>query len=567
MRGMLSSSENQLKWGTLIMNRADMILKNGFVYTVDKYKNIAEAVAIEGNKIVYVGTNKGVEPYIGNSTQVIDLEGKMLLPGFVEAHAHPFVATCWLSGIIIDMTSSYEQILDTIKQNIEANPDKEVYYGIGYDENTVKANCDTKKEVLDAICKDKPILIQGSGGHEGWANSKALEIANVNKNTPDPIPGFSYFRRDEAGNPTGGIIEIGALSQITTAINPFDMNTATGVLEEILYGFNSIGITTVADCGIPEFMSEYIMPAVEELINTDRMTFRTVGCYMVGEESDAEVAVTRLNELRKKYDNDLFRINTLKIINDGTVETRSASFYEDYADGGSCAPFMEGEKLYSLCVEAAKEGFNINIHGIGDRTIHEILMAAKAVREAGYSDVRFTNSHTQYVRKKDRELFGKYNVIANTSGAWHVEYEGNHIALGEERTNDMFTMNSIIKSGGIVSLGSDFPVDEVGNEPLKGLEMSVTRKAFGEKDFPVLMPAEEALTLEQAIEAYTINGAYQIQMENKIGSIEVDKYADFVVLEKNLFEVEKHSIYNIPIVMTIMNGNIVYSAEQLTISE
>ncbi len=540
--------------------KADIIFKNGFVYTVNKDKSIAEAVAVEGNKIVYVGDSKGVEPYISDTTQVIDLSGKMLLPGFVEAHAHPFVATCWLSGIIIDMALSYDEILDTIKQYIEENPDKEVYYGIGYDENTVKGNGGTRKETLDAICKDKPMLIQGSGGHEGWVNSKALKIAGIDKNMADPIPGFSYYRRDKDGSPNGGIVEMGALTEITNAIKPFDMSTATGVLEEILYGFNSLGITTVADCGIPEFMGGYILPVVEKLVDAGEMTFRTVGCYMVGEESETEVAIDKLKELRKRHDSDIFRINTLKIINDGTVESRSASFFEDYADGGNSKPFMAGEILYNLCIEAAKEGFNINIHGIGDRAIHENLMAAKAVREAEYNNVRFTNSHTEYVKKEDRELFGKYNVIANTSGAWHVEYEGNHVALGKERANDLFAMKSIISGGGIVSLGSDFPVDEVGNEPLKGLEMSVTRKAFGKKDYPVLQPAEEALSVEEAIEAYTINGAYQIQMEDKIGSIEVGKYADFVVLEKNIFEVDNHCIFQVPVVMTIMNGAIVYDA-------
>jgi predicted amidohydrolase YtcJ len=544
------------------MEKADLIFKNGDIYTVDPRRSTAEAVAVQGNKIVYVGNSQGAEPFVGEKSKVIDLKGKMLLPGFVEAHAHPFMATCWLSGIVIDMQSSYEEVLLTIQKYIEEHPDKKAYYGIGYDENVVKFHGGTRKEVLDRICRDKPILLQGSGGHEGWVNSKALECTGISQDIGDPIPGFSYFRRDEDGNPTGGLVEMAAIKAVTNGIKPFDSSLVVRVLQEILSNFNALGITTVADCGIAAFLSGYIYPVIQDMLDQSKMTFRTVGCYLVGEDADVDTGVANLKLLGQKYNSDIFRVNTLKIINDGTVESRSASFFEAYGDGGSCEPFMGGKRLGALCVDAAKAGFDINIHGIGDRAIHENLMAAKAVREAGYLDTRFTNSHTQYVQKKDRKLFGKYNVIANTSGAWHVEYGPNHVALGEERTNDIFTMKSIINGGGMVTLGSDFPVDEIGNEPLKGLEMSVTRKAFGEKDFPVLQPTEEALTVEEAIAAYTINGAYQIHMEDKIGSVEVGKYADFVVLENNLFSVEKHCIHQVPIWMTVMNGEIVYQREK-----
>ncbi len=544
------------------MEKADLIFNNGDIYTVDPRRSTAEAVAVKGGKIVYVGNSKDVAVYIGAETKVIDLKGKMLLPGFVEAHAHPFMATCWLSGIIIDMQSDYEEILSAIQTYIDEHPDKEGYYGIGYDENTVKFHGGTRKEVLDKICRDKPILLQGSGGHEGWMNSKAMECTGISQDTVDPIPGFSYFRRDKEGNLTGGLVEMAAIKAVTNGIKPFDSSLVAQVLQEILSSFNALGITTVADCGIAAFLSGYIFPVIQDMLDQNKMTFRTVGCYLVGEDADVDNGVENLKLLNQRYNSDIFRVNTLKIINDGTVESRSASFFEDYEDGGNCEPFMEGKRLRDLCVDAAKAGFDINIHGIGDRAIHENLMAAQAVRKAGYLDTRFTNSHTQYVQKEDRKLFGKYNVIANTSGAWHVEYGPNHVALGEERTQDIFTMKSIINGGGVVTLGSDFPVDEIGNEPLKGLEMSVTRKAFGEKNFPVLLPAEEALTVEEAIPAYTINGAYQIHMEDKIGSIEVGKYADFVVLEKNLFAVEKHCIFQVPVWMTVMNGEIVYQEEE-----
>ncbi|SDK08641.1 Amidohydrolase family protein [Natronincola ferrireducens] len=189
-------------------------------------------------------------------------------------------------------------------------------------------------------------------------------------------------------------------------------------------------------------------------------------------------------------------------------------------------------------------------------------MAAKAVREAGYHDTRLTNAHTQYVRREDRELFGKYNVIANTTGAWFVNDENNEIALGD-RAKELFLMKTLIKNGSKITLSSDYSASELGHEPLKNIEMIVTRQVYGEKDFPVLEPVEERLTIEEAIEAYTINAAYQVRMDDKIGSIEEGKYADLVVLGENIFETDTYSIHRIPVVMTITNGKVVYNTNNI----
>lgn len=226
-------------------------------------------------------------------------------------------------------------------------------------------------------------------------------------------------------------------------------------------------------------------------------------------------------------------------------------------DGSVVAPLVEGRELQDLFVRVASEGYDIHCHGIGDRAIHEVLMAAKAVREAGYDDVRITNAHTEHIAAEDRPLFGKYNVIANTTGVWHYGNPTMYKIVGD-RAAEQFWMRPLIEGGARVSMGSDRPVDEYGYEPLKNIQVAITRQLYGEKDGPVLEPADGGMTLQECLESYTVNAAYQLHMEDKVGSLEPGKYADFVVLGADLFETDPYEIYKVPVAMTMMNGKITY---------
>lgn len=207
--------------------------------------------------------------------------------------------------------------------------------------------------------------------------------------------------------------------------------------------------------------------------------------------------------------------------------------------------------------EAAKEGFDIHIHAIGDKAIHGTLMAAKAIREAGYHDTRITNAHTDYVKPCDNRLFGKYNVIANTTCVWHYGIPEMTKVIGE-RANRTFRIQSLIKEGARMSLGSDKPVDEFGAEPVRGIQMGVTRQMYNDPQAPVLLPEEEKLSVQQCLEGYTINAAYEMHMDDKLGSIEAGKYADLTVLEKDLFEVPVSDLYKTKTVLTMKGGSITY---------
>lgn len=535
---------------------------NGRIYTVDEERSWAEAVVTEGNRIIYVGDNEGAEGLCDGATQICDLAGRMMLPGFIDGHCHPVLAAHYLCGIYLHIEYSPEECLDEIRKFIEKNPDRDTYFGIGYAE-WIFDESGPKKEMLDDICPHKPIMILGSSAHEAWVNSKALELAGITRDTPDPIPGFHYFHRDDKGEPTGHLLEMGPENMIMEKIDFFDGDTIGEILAENSAEYAAMGVTSTCDMGVPEFGLPVYLETLPDMIGEGTYKQRFNGCgRMVADKGDVDVVMSRLKLYKEKYDSDKFRINFLKIINDGTLETRSAALSEPYdEDGSMVAPLFTGEEITELGLEAAEAGLNINVHGIGDEAISGTLAMAKAVRQAGYEDCRITNSHCDYIKDRELSLFGRFNVMANTTCVWHYGNPDMERVIGE-RQNRTFRLKTMIKGGCRMGQGSDFPVDEFGREPLKGIEMGCTRQLFDSPQLPVLKPYEEKLSIDDGIASYTINNAYQMGMDDRLGSIEAGKYADMVILEKNIFEVPLQDIHKIKICETIMDGETIYKNEQ-----
>lgn len=481
----------------------------------------------------------------------------MMIPGMIDAHCHPFLAAFWLSGLKLEIEMTKEQVIEEIRDYVSANPEKETYFGLGYPEWEYDEKGPNKK-YLDDICDNKPICILSSSGHEAWCNSKALEIVNITKDTPDPIAGLQYFERDKEGNPTGHIVESAAIKTIMSGIEWFDPEEVRKNFKEIFDDYSKMGITSLVDCGTYDYLEEQAIAYIDDYEKRDALQQRVCSCVMVEDRARLDKVIPLLKERSQKHKSDNYFINTLKILNDGTMETRSASLSEPYnEDGALIETMLSEEELNEICVAAAKEGFDIHIHAIGDKAIHRTLMAAKAVREAGYHDTRITNAHTDYVRTRDNHLFGKYNVIVNTTGSWHCENLGMEKVIGE-RVNKQFRILSLIKEGARMSLGSDKPVDQLGAEPVKGIQMAVTRKVCDDSAAPILEPESEKLSIHQCLEGYTINAAYEMHMEDKLGSIEPGKYADLTVLEKDIFEIPVYEMYKTKTMLTMKGGKITY---------
>ncbi|MGN0704725.1 MAG: amidohydrolase [Lentihominibacter sp.] len=542
--------------------KADKIYINGRIFTVNEKNEWVQAVAVSGDRIIYTGDNEGAEALCDDTTEINDLSGRMMLPGFIDGHCHPVMAAHYLCGVYLQVEWSIDECLEEIRSFVEQNPDEPAYFGIGYAE-WLFDETGPKRQMLDEICPDKPMMILGSSAHEAWVNSKTLELAGITAETPDPIPGFHYFHRDENGEPTGHLLEMATQNMVMDRVSFFDHDKIESALEAASAEYAAMGITATCDMGAPEFAMDTYFGRIPEMIADGRYRQRFFGCgRMVAEKSDPDTVMPRLREYIRKYDSDEFRIHFLKIINDGTLETRSAALSQPYDEDGSIVrPLFTKEEMAELGVEAAAAGLDINVHGIGDEAISGTLAMAKAVREAGYDDCRIVNSHCDYVKDEELGLFGKYNVIANTTCVWHYGNVDMDKVIGD-RQNHTFRMKSMIDGGCRMGQGSDYPVDEYGREPLNGIEMGCTRQLFDHPELPVLKPYEEKLTVLDGIKSYTINNAYQMHMEKELGSIEPGKYADLVILEKDISDVPVSEIHKVRVCETIRNGRTVYKAAE-----
>lgn len=533
------------------------IYYNGNIYTGKLDQQKANYIITEGNLIVAIGYTEDMNYFSCFDGERVDLAGGMLMAGFSDAHAHPVTAAFQRSQIVNDFSMTQEDVLDHVNDYIKKHPEKDSYFGIGHAE-TIFGEGGPRKETLDAVCADKPIILIGCGGHDGWVNSKALETAGISRNHPDPVPGFQFYRKDESGELTGHLLESGPLTEVIQAIKPFVLAEVKDMLLTIFADYSSYGVTSIGDCGFICYVEKEGRELLDECIEKDLLKQRIFGSNQITEIKHLNGWKEHLNALRNKYDSDYVRINTWKLVNDGTIESRSAAMMMPFVgDDKVIAPLLYGSSYYDLCVEVAKAGFDLHLHAIGDRASHENLMAAKAIREAGFFDTRITNAHTQCVMENDIPLFAKYNVIANTTGVWLYGDPGTKTVLGE-RADQTFRMKSILRCGAKMSLGSDFPGDEFGSEPLKSIETGVTRQMLGVPDSLILKPVEERLSVQDMITGFTSTPAYQFRMEDKLGTVEAGKYADFVVLGESPFAVDPYRIHKIPILMTIMDGNVTF---------
>lgn len=538
---------------------------NGKVYTVNKNRDWAEAVVTDGPRIVYVGDNKGAEEFIdGKDAEIRDLAGKLLLPGFIDGHCHPVMGAFFKSGILLNGLFTLDEMLEEISGYISEHPDKEYYSGKGFEEVWFVEN-ETMPDrfMLDRVCPDKPIFLYGTSGHVCWCNSAALAKAGITAETPDPLPGRSFFARDEEGNPTGYLLETMAASMVTSRIEVIDTDEINSALTEISEDYAACGVTSICDMGGFGGMTDYMRSGLIEIVQNKGLKQRFNGCgVMVNSigEIDEGIAVTK--DLNSKINNDMCRFTFVKMFQDGTLEDMTAAISEPYLITGTAPEtFFSDDELIEAGLKAAEAGFDINIHCIGDMASHGLVKMTEAIREAGHDETRIVNSHSTYLFKGDAEKFGKLGILANTTFVWHAAFEAAAGVLSPELP-PMYEMKTVLNKGGRIGAGSDYPVDDFGSEPVKGLQMGCTRKMYRDDIYPgtfELEPESEKLSMDDVITAYTMSNAYQMRMEDKIGSIEVGKYADMVILDRNIFELPVEEVYMTKVCETIMNGETTYN--------
>ena len=539
---------------------ATRVFHDGKVYTVNKEQPWAEAVALEGNKIVYVGSSEEALKLADDGTDVCDLDGKMMLPGFIDGHIHPLMTAAFASGALLSECKTKEEILDVVREYVEAHPDNEAYFGQGF-ADTIFAAEHPLGDDLDAICADKPILLVASSCHGAWCNHKALELGGVDKNTPDITPGSNYFVRDEEGNPTGRCIE-SCYIQVAKGANYFPAEAMRLNMAALGKEFAALGYTAFADCGVFGFVVDSLTQEFADFLNSDEYTQRLFGgFYLATNIHDMHEALEGSGYLAENLEpTDRLALKYFKILGDGIIEARSAGMAIPYDNGVKALPNFNSEEAAEMGLAVAEAGYDLYMHAIGDATTTVALDMAQAVREAGYDDTRIAIAHSQCWQPGEIERAGKLNVFINSTGSWHtVSNEDYKKYLGANIQGYQYPIRSLIDAGCKYGQGSDFPVADGKPNPFVSIEVGMRRCEVGATD---VVPADlcEAPTLEESIESFTINNAYEVRMEDKIGSIEVGKLADLVIVDKNLFDIPTEEIHTCKVLETIRDGITTYKA-------
>ena len=545
-------------------DNADIVFMNANAYTLNEKLPWAEAIAVKGDTIVYVGNNVGAANLIGDETVHHNLSGRMLLPGFIDTHMHPISGGAYAKALSLDTSGTIDAWIRAIDEYADVNPDAPVIFGYGFLASTFGPVGPTR-ELIDTVVPDRPVLIMDEGFHAAWANTRALEELNITQDTPDPVPGFAYYKRDANGNATGYLLETTAVM----ARNQLDIFTEEVVVDGTAYVFevmNSYGVTSAFGAGAIGYQ-HMLKSVLQQLDEAGLMTVRIVGSYRPGGPEDINDAMRLAEEYRETIRGDNYHYRMFKIMDDGTVEGRTAAMFEDYQGepGNSGATVYTEEQMTGMVVGAAGRQFDVHIHALGERAVHEALNAIQAARSAHPDSAsRYTICHIQVITDQDLPRFAELGVIAQSTPLWASYDTYGEQFVSEDQFSRFWRFNSLKELGVKLTFGSDFPASGAGMlglSPVVQMEIGHTRQDPGEKEAPVQPLESERLDIDTLIRGFTIDAAYQLHMEDEIGSLEVGKKADLVVLDRNLFGTDAYEIHKTEVLMTIKDGAVVYTRE------
>jgi predicted amidohydrolase YtcJ len=534
---------------------ADLVLRNGAVYTVDAARSWARTVAVREGRIVHVGGDSLPSGLIGPETEVVDLAGGMLLPGFEDGHVHLLLGGVELGECTLYTLENAAAVLDSITACAAARPDGWLR-GVGW-ELTAFPGANPSKAALDRIAADRPAFMEAADGHSAWANSRALELAGITRDIPDPLDG-RIERDPRTGEPSGTLRET-AMDLVSRLLPERTDAELTAGLERALPLAAERGITTIMEA----LASESLLRAYASADRAGRLTLRVVVAADAEPDSTGvEGVVRRLGEWRSQYSTPRVRPSTAKLFEDGVIESGTAASLEPYLDrkGDAGKPIYSQPVLDSLATALDRNGWQVHVHAIGDRAIRMTLDAFEHARLAsGARDARHTITHLQLIDPADLPRFRQLGVVANFEPFWANgdEYLTRlaEPALGPKRSRWLYPIRSLVEEGAVVSGGSDWSVSSLA--PLDGIQVAVTHRPPDAPDQPTWRP-EEAVDLPTAIAMYTINAAYQNHLERETGSIEVGKLADLVVLERNLFDVPADELHAVRVMRTFLEGKAIY---------
>ena len=528
---------------------ADTIIVNGIVHTMDPANPIAEAVAVFGNRIVAVGSTKEIRKLAGSGTRTIDANKRLVLPGFNDSHTHFLTGGFQLASVDLRDAANEQDFASRIRVFAEKLPKGRWVTGGDWDhERWPDAKLPTKK-LIDGFTADTPVFVNRLDGHMALANSAALRLAGVTRETIDPPGGVIV--RDKNGEPTG-ILKDAAMGFVYKVIPPASFDEKLAAARAATNHAAKLGVTSIQDMSAGTDVGVY-----QSLLDRGELKTRIYAVAPLPQwERLARTGV------RAHFGNEMLRVGGLKGFADGSLGSTTALFYDPYRDEPGTSG-IAGDEMYpdgamlKRVVEADRAGLQVMIHAIGDRANDLILSIYEQVqRDNGQKDRRFRIEHAQHLRAQDIPRFARDRVIASMQ-PYHAIDDGRWAEkrIGKERAKTTYAFRTLLDTGATLAFGTDWTVAPLN--PMLTIYAAVTRRTIDGKNSNGWVP-EQKISVEESVRAYTLGSAYAEFQENVKGSITAGKLADLVILSRDIFKIDPKEIENVTVVLTMVDGRVVY---------
>jgi predicted amidohydrolase YtcJ len=538
---------------------ADTIILHGRIYTLDAKQPWAQALAIRADKIVAVGNDAAIEKFRHPGTKTIDAAGQLVLPGFVDCHIHFLDGSVSLGRVNLEGAKDVPDIQQRLRDYAAKHPGNDWLLGRGWDYAMFGAETLPNKKYLDELFPDRPVFLEGYDGHTYWANSKALAIAGVTRDTPDPPNGVIV--RDSLTHEATGTLKEAAHDLVGKFLPETTRAEKLAALRDGIKWANQNGLTRVHSAGgdFPE------LELYDELRRHGDLTLRFYIAYFMDPPEMRPQDLEAIEHARSKYHDAWIDTSAVKFMVDGVIESHTAAMLEPYTDDPSLKGklFWDPAKYNSAVADLDKRGLQLFTHAIGDLGVRTALNAYQHAEETNHTTGRRPRiEHIETINAADIPRFGKLGVIASMQPLHSYPYVDTLNVwapnIGEERATRAWVWKSIADAGGRYAFGSDWPV--VTLNPWYGLQTAVTRQTREGKPAAGFDP-DQRLTVAQAIEGYTLGAAFAGRREKTEGSLEKGKLADLIIVSQNIFEIDPHKISETRVRTTIVGGQVVYQSD------
>ncbi|MES2015774.1 MAG: amidohydrolase [Pseudomonadota bacterium] len=531
---------------------ADTVIEHANGYTLTSKNQLLRFSSMafdDTGRIIAVGSAAHTRAKAARNARHVDMHGKTVIPGLIDAHGHVFSLGEQLSQLDLTTSASLAEAIKAVAEYARANPDQAWLRGAGWNQETWKLGRFPTAAELDAVVADRPVWFDRVDGHAAWANTRAMQLAGINKDTSDPEGG--RIMRDATGNPTGVFVDA-AQNLVTKFIPKASEAEARAMLDRALKRIAAVGLTSVHDAGIDSRQDRIY----RDYADRQQLSVRVYA--MIADTGDDFDRLSKHGPL-KTYANDMYALRAVKLFGDGALGSRGAALLAPYSDepGSRGLLFRKDDDLYGRMDKAMSLGYQVNVHAIGDAANRQVLNGfASLSSEGSNAGLRHRIEHAQVIAPADIPRFKVLGIVPSMQPT-HATSDMNMAEqrVGPQRIKGAYAWRTFLKQGSRIACGSDFPIESPN--PFFGIHAAVTRQDEASQPAGGWYP-NQALTLNEALRCFTLDAAWAAHQESSLGSLEKGKWADFIVIGQDLFKVPAKDIRNLTVLATWVGGRQVF---------